>query len=190
MAAAPLRSAGHEVLIATIPIDWEQVIDFGPQVVIIALYRKEHAQNGPIQNFETDVLGVKALLEAEEYPAVQVLPILLVGQGVQEGDVPTSLHYDLFLSFPRDVKLYVPKVEELATTVKTRRKLSGYICPCCGSRLVFLTLPAKDLFCPRCHTTVVLTNQRHILYSPRSEGESIKGTIDQITPPTSGRGER
>lgn len=194
MAAAPLSQAGHEVLAAVVPIDWEAVMHFGPQVIVSPLYRRTEAQDRPIGDPVQDVIGYEGLLATKDYPAAaQVLPIVLLGIGVKERDLDTQVHYDLFLRLPDDVKLFAPKVLELATKVKSRRKISGYVCPNpgCGSRLVFLTEPARDLFCPRCHTSVAIADQRRIVYMPEGKGESIEGTLDLITPPASaGNGHR
>ena len=182
MTAAPLRMGGHEVLTEVAPIDWERILNFGPDVVAFSLYRKPQAFDRPIHGTE-DILGWEALEQAEHYPAIQILPILLLADGLEEKDVPTSINYDGFLVFPRDFDRYVPLVEELASKVKTRRKISGYACPCCGSRLVFLKRPALDLFCPRCHTSVAIVDDHSIVYTPRGKEETTTGTLAQLAPP-------
>ena len=154
--APPLREQGHEVLTDVSPIDFERVMRFRPDVITLDLYRKIEAFDRPIRNVEEDVIGFTPLVEMEHYPAIGIIPIILLGNCLQEKDVPTSVNYDLFLSFPRDVKLYFPKVIEIATMVKTRRRISDYVCPCCGSRLTFTSSRLDDLFCPRCHTAVAI----------------------------------
>lgn len=166
MDAAPLRLRGHEVLIqvteAGRPVDFERVVDFGPGVISVGLYRNEQAFDRPIRSLEADILGYVPIRQMEAYPAIRVVPLLLLGHCIREQDVPTTLSYDRFLVLPRDIKHYVPNMEELATKVKSRRKLSGYVCPNCESRLVF-TVNDHELFCPRCHTAVSVIDEQSSL---------------------------
>lgn len=178
MDAAPLRQRGHDVLIQITEdarrVDFERIVDFGPGVISVGLYRQEQAFDRPIRSFEEDVLGYVPIRQMEEYPAIRVVPLLLVGHCIREEDVPTLLPYDIFLVLPTDIKLYVPKMEELATKVKSRRKLSGYLCPNCGSRLVF-TVNRIELFCPRCHTAVSIIDEREALVvDERGESRTVQ----------------
>lgn len=180
--APPLIGQGHEVLTDVSPIDFERVMAFGPNVITLDLYRRQEAFDRPIQSVEADVIGFAPLVEMENYPAISVIPIILLGNCLQEKDVPTSVNYDLFLSFPRDVKLYFPKVIELAETVKGRRKISGYVCPTCGSRMTYSRARETDLFCPRCHTAVAIIDEESCL-ARNSEGEAIACSMQMLTPP-------
>lgn len=190
MAAAPLHHAGYqtfEVVAEEGSIDWERVLNFGPDVISVGLFRKRAAFNRPITNWEEDVLGYIPLRQMEAYPAVNVLPIVLVGSALEDFDVPTAVNYAVFLTLPDDMHLYVPKVEELARTVKTRRKLSGHGCPCCHARLLFLREPAVDLFCPRCGTSVAIVDDPadpHILYYETAgpENRATRGTLEMLKP--------
>lgn len=180
--APPLTGQGHEVLTDVSPIDFERVMAFRPDVITLDLYRRKEAFDRPIRTVEEDVIGFAPLVEMEHYPAISVIPIILLGNCLQEKDVPTSVNYDLFLSFPSDVKLYFPKVIELAETVKSRRKISGYVCPTCGSRLTSRSTREADLFCPRCHTAVAIIDDTTCLARNRA-GESIACTMQMLTPP-------
>jgi hypothetical protein len=182
--SAPLSLAGHEVLTEVIPINWERVLDFGPQVISVVLYRQRGAFNRPIVQPTKDILGFEAILEMEKYPAIQIVPIVLVGNAIEESDVPTSISYDLFLTFPNDIDLYLPKLEELANRVKSRRKISGYLCPNCKSRLVFIKQPAIDLFCPRCHTVVSLINDKDCLLAIGGAGPSVPCKVVDLMRPS------
>lgn len=160
MLAAPLRQVGHEVLTAVAEqeygVDFERVIRFGPRVITIGLYRNQMAFNRPIQDISKDVLGYVPLTEMEKYPAINAIPILLIGNALEEGDIPTKLPYDAFLVFPRDIKRLIRTIDELSK-LKTRRRISRYVCPKCGSRLTFAASSTdRDLFCPRCHTVVAI----------------------------------
>lgn len=161
MLAAPLQERGHRVHDQTVPIDFERIMKFGPEVVIIGLARKAEAENRPIRGVE-DLVGYQALVDVDAYPAINVLPVMLVGIGLREDDLPIRIPYDLFLALPDDADLLAEKAEELATRVKTRRRISGYRCFFCGSRLVFVKNPA-DLFCPRCHAAVAVVDEGHAL---------------------------
>ena len=182
MAAAPLRVAGHETMAAIVPIDFERILKFEPNVISVGLYRKEIAFNRPIEHWEEDVLGYEPLKEMERYPAIGLIPIILIGSALEEQDVPTTVNYDLFLSFPRDLHLYLPKVEELASTVKTNRKISGYVCPWCGSRLVYHRAPARDLFCPRCHTAVAIVDRDRCLMMVNGAGPQVPSNVALLQP--------
>lgn len=110
--------------------------------------------NRPIES-EADLLGYQALVQLENYPALHVVPILILGSGLAESDVPTRLNYDLFLTIADELELYLPKVRELGSRQKSRRKISRYVCPKCEGRLTF-TSKEEDLFCPRCGTGVAI----------------------------------
>lgn len=97
-------------------------------------------------------------------------------------EVPMALHYDVYLDFPDDMHLFLPKLEELSTKVKSRRKPSGYLCPIGRSRLTFRSSD-KDLFCPRDGTAVVIIEADRCLYLPPGQKESIPCSIDDITAP-------
>lgn len=182
LTSGPLAVAGYDVRIWTSPVDFDEVMDFGPNLIDINLYRNEDAFDRPIRNLEEDILGFKPLVELEKYPAAQITPILLVGIGICERDVPTSLRYDLFLTFPKDIDLFLPGVLDLTARKKGRRRVSGKVCPKCNSRLTFTT-DNTSLFCPRCHTAVVLINEEDCLYQSPGDDKSTPCKTDQLTPP-------
>lgn len=179
MLAGPLRDAGHEVLVTTVPVDFERLIQFGPKVLVIGIARRLAAVGRPIREFDQDVLGFDALVELEEYPALRTLPILLAAVALQEEEIPARFNYDLFLGIPDDSQLFVPKVEELATRVKTRRKISPYVCPNCKARMVSLQSP-EELFCPRCGTAVSLADEGCHALGP--EGFEIPCSKELLAP--------
>ncbi len=180
--APPLHAQGHEVLTDVSPIDFERIMRFKPDVITLNLYRKFEAFDRPIRTIEEDVDGYAPLIEMEGYPAIGVIPIILLGNCLQEKDIPTSINYDLFLSFPRDVSLYFPKVIEIATTVKSRRRISEFVCPHCGSRLTFTPHRQDDLFCPRCHTAVAIVDHETCI-ARSSEGNSLPCDMSALRPP-------
>lgn len=184
MAARPLREAGHHLHIDTAPIDWEALVEFQPQVLVVGLSRAEGAIGRPIEVPERDILGYKALKETEMYPAIQVVPIVLAALGLLEREVPTAVPYDLFISLPKEARGYEPKLAELAEVVKTRRRISRYVCPrpACGSRLVYVKEPARDLFCPKCGAGVALIDDDCTWLDP-STGDSHRCKTVELLPP-------
>lgn len=180
--APPLAAQGHDLLSDVSPIDFERIMRFRPDVILLNLYRRIEAFDRPIGEIRADIEGFDLLLEMEQYPAIGVIPIILLGNCLQEKDVPTSVNYDLFLSLPRDLKLYLPKVIEIATTVKTRRHISNHVCPRCGSRLTYTGGRQDDLFCPRCHTAVALISPTECL-ARTSEGNTFRCDMAALTPP-------
>ncbi|MBO9539026.1 hypothetical protein J7643_00355 [bacterium] len=182
MIAAPLNQAGHETLIALVPIDFERVLDFGPDVIVVALYRKEEAFERPIRDPAADLIGYEALCEMERYPAINLLPIVLLGHGVSSRDVPTHVRYDCFLSFPHDINNFPSEIETVAAKVKSRRKISGYVCPICGNRLTFSEEPVRDLFCPKDGTAVAIINPETALVTG-PDGASRHVALETLMPP-------
>lgn len=178
--SAPLTMAGHETLTEVTPIDWERVVNFRPEAICVVMYRTRQAFNRPIISPHGDILGYEAIEAIEQYPAIQVVPIMLVGNAIDESDIPSTINYDIFLTFPEDISLYLPKLEELACKVKTRRKISSYICPQCCSRLVSFKQPAKDLFCPRCHTTITLIDDLNCLIMVEGQGRAVAGKVSDL----------
>lgn len=166
------------------PLDFEELIQFAPQAIVVGLYRNAEAFDRPVVDWTQDVLGYTPLTQMEQYPAINLMPIMLIGGGLREKDIPTTISYDIFLVFPKDIKLYVPKVNELVATVKTRRRISGYICPNCGNRLTFVKDQSKDLFCLRCHTSVALVEgDDAVTLYPSGRAERV--SMEQLKPPSS-----
>jgi hypothetical protein len=181
LTSGPLTVAGYEVRTWVSPIDFDEVMHFGPALIDINLYRNEDAFDRPIKNLEKDVLGFKPLVELEHYPAAHITPILLIGIGILEKDVPKILNYDLFLSFPRDIDLFLPSVLDLTVKKKGRRTVSGYVCPVCKSRLTFTT-DAANLFCPRCHTAVVIVDENDCLYQRPGDDKPTPCRTEALAP--------
>lgn len=165
MVAAPLILAKNTVLTELVPIDWERVLAFKPQVIVLAVRRADHAYDRPVENPEKDITGHRAIVQMEDYPAILAIPLILTGFALHERDVPTKLPYDLFLHLPNDFHLLAAKVAEIAKRGAPRRlKMTGYKCPECGARLTSLNNREQDLFCPRCGTAVqILGDQAHVL---------------------------
>jgi hypothetical protein len=182
LVAGPLMQEGYDTMVETSPIDFETVIRFSPDVIAVHLYRKENAFDRPIRSVEEDVLGFKPLEEMQNYPAISIIPTMLVGIGLLERDVPTTVNYDMFLTFPMDLQIYLPKIQELAGLHKTKRHISNYICPSCDSRMTYLREPVTDLFCPRCHTSVSIIEGNGCLANT-GDGEQISCSLEQLTPP-------
>lgn len=182
MLATPLRGEGYEVLTDITSIDFERVLKFKPELIVLGLHRRIRAYDRPIESLEKDIFGFKPLADMEHYPAISVVPIMLVATGVQEKDIPTSLNYDSFLTIPEDAPLYFPKVKELIETVKTRRKISSYICPHCGSRMTFTARHELNLFCPRCHTGVVVVDEENCLITAPGAPNAKPGKMELLRP--------
>src|SRR5690348_6679200 len=79
--AAPLKVEGFEVMTSLTSIDFEEVINFNPELIILGVHRRISAFDRPIGNLEADVYGFKPLVDMEHYPAISVIPILLVSTG-------------------------------------------------------------------------------------------------------------
>ena len=182
--ASPFMVAGHEVQLQTAPVDFEKLMRFRADLIVFGLTRKRITFNRAIQDIHEDVLGYKAIIESEQYPAVNVIPIVLVGVAIEESDIPTSINYDAYLILPDDIDHFVPLVEELASNVKTRRRISDYVCPTCGSRLTYTMKPIRDLFCPRCHTAVTLIDDENGVCTTRG-GQQHPCRIEDLRPPES-----
>jgi hypothetical protein len=182
MIGALCEAAGHEVYTTSPPIDFEQVVNFRPDVLVVGLFRRRAAFNRPIADPDADIIGLTSCREIEQYPAIKLKPILLLGNGIEELEVPSWVHYDVFLFFPDDMGLFVARLEELATLVKTRRQLSEYLCPSCGSRLTHTMSGPKNLFCPRCHTAVSILSETDCLYLPPGSRISCPCRLDDLTP--------
>ncbi|MNS08288.1 hypothetical protein D3C72_397460 [compost metagenome] len=184
MAAAPLRYAGHTAMTTTSPVDFDSVLAFRPDVIAVGIFRQDMAFDRPIRDFEQDVLGVGPIRELEGYPAITAVPIAIAATGLHERDVPTTLRYDLFLSFPRDIKAYVPRLEALARQPR-RRQLSEYVCPngACRSRLFQVSTGGQDLYCPRCGAGVALTAGGILYNLPDNPQQSIEAPLSAIDAP-------
>lgn len=177
MFARPLDDAGHDTLTSAPPFDLERIIDYGPQAIVVVLDRRPCAGSRAIADPEADIFGYEALEALEAYPAIQLIPILVLGNALYAVEVPTSARYDLFLSLPDELDRYVRTIGVLTERLKTRRRLSGFLCPICNGRLTFSRQPARDLFCPRCYTAVNLVEGDEGLMLARGVGMALPVTV-------------
>ncbi|MNT08208.1 hypothetical protein D3C72_1429430 [compost metagenome] len=126
---------------------------FGPDLLILGLFRQPHALDRPLGHLEQDVAGLDVARALERFEPVRTTPVLILGHGIGEAALPAGLHYDLFLQFPTDLRVFLAKVQELAA-LGARRALSGYRCPHCGSQLAGASPDEAMLQCARCLTAV------------------------------------
>jgi uncharacterized protein YbaR (Trm112 family) len=162
-----LEDAGHEVLRDSPPVDWERLVDFDPDLVVIGFFRRRTAYNRAIEDFDRDILGGETLRAIESYPAIRVKPILAIGNGVEAREIPNEFRFDAFVYFPDEMGRFLPTVDELARKDR-RRSFSAYQCPVCHARLTYAKQNRKELFCPRCHTGVSILDEVHCMYQARA----------------------
>ncbi|MNS41294.1 hypothetical protein D3C72_736440 [compost metagenome] len=182
----PLTEAGHRVLADVSPIDWDAVVRFKPQVIVAGISRSREAAGRPIASPAEDVIGYRALMDLRQYPAITAVPIVIVGMGIVESELPVPTHYDLFLYFPDDMETFVPRLEEVTHTIKRRRLISGYRCPNpgCGSRLTYTREREHDLFCPKCGSAVAVLDDDHAIWrGPRGQQEAARMGELRVDPP-------
>lgn len=163
MLAAPLQARGHDTHVFTPPLDSHQLRRFAPDLMVFGLDRRQMAQDRPVEHPVEEITGFAELLELSTYPPLNLVPFIIVGDSIKEDYVPAGIDYDLFIAFPDEVETYVAKIEEVLRTVRTRRHVSSYHCPTCGSRLTYKGRTQSELFCPKCHTVVVLTDGRCVM---------------------------
>jgi hypothetical protein len=181
MAALLMRAEGHEVMTTIVPIDWEKILAFKPDVLVLSIYRREAAINRPIVDPLKDVAGYAALLETQNFPIIQVIPTLIIAWGVNEYDIPIKVNYDRFLKLPEEVKELSKVVEELSVKQKSIRKISKYYCPntLCKSHLTYVK-NTEDLFCPKCHTSIAVLGGGLCSYLLESKGDPIECKIIEL----------
>lgn len=176
LVAAPLVLARHTVLIDLAPSDFERIASFGPQVIVLAMRRARAAFDRPIESPDRDIIGYTALRQLEDYPALLILPVMIVAVGLLEQHIPKTLNYDLFLTLPDDYALIAPKADDLATKVKSRRRLTDYHCPSCDARLTTSDPKNLDFFCPRCGTAVATIGDQALVLERGAPGQRIIDT--------------
>lgn len=188
MLARPLLGGGHVVLTEIAPLEFDEILHFGPEVIVAGLSRKPAAAATCGELTPDDIWGYRAIDEMARYPAIALVPMVVVGVGMFEREFPVRLNYDLFLSFPDDMALYAGKVAELSTKVKTRRRISGYVCPNpgCGSRLVYTREPVRDLSCPKCGVGVAVIDRLHVTWCD-PHGESHEALLADLHAPAGRR---
>ncbi len=186
---SPLVRAGHRVLDEVAPLDFDEIMHFAPQVIVAGVSRRQSAVTKATELDGEDLYGYHAIANMVGYPAISLIPILVVGVGVFEREFPLALNYDLFLTFPDDMGIFVQKVGEFASLIKTRRRISAYVCPSpgCGSRLAFLKEPIRDLSCPRCGVGVALIDETHGTWLD-AQGVSHPCLLEELRAPVGRRG--
>lgn len=178
MLEAPLQSRGHHTQVFTPPLDAHELRRFAPDLMIFGLDRRQTAQDRPIQDPEEDITGFSQLLALSQYGPINMIPFLIVGDSIREDYLPEGIDYDLFLAFPDEVESYVERVEEVLHSVRTRRHISAYHCPTCGSRLTYKGRSSNELLCPKCHTLVVLHDGRCVMRT--ATGKPVMCSVDLL----------
>lgn len=186
MLGSLLESEGHQVLTASPPVDWDAVLDFGPDLTVIGFFRQRRAHDRPIEDFEKDVFGTETLRAIEAYPAIRVKPLLAIGNGVEADELPEDFRVDDFVYFPDEMCRFLEKVDTLAHSKKGNLRLSEYGCLVCGGRLSYPKSSKHELFCLRCHTAISLIDAERCIYQARSEGETLTCRLEQLRRPTPG----
>lgn len=153
MVSALCETEGHRTFTSIWPVDAEKLAVFEPDLLILGLFRQPHAFDRPLHHPEQDVAGLDVARALDRCESVRTTPVLILGHGIGEAALPGWLHYDLFLQFPTDMRVFLAKVQELAA-LGARRALSGYRCPHCGSQLADAASAEAALQCARCHTAV------------------------------------
>lgn len=177
---ASLEAHGHHVLGELAPVDFEAVIQFKPKVLVVGLARRSEAYDRPLEDLDRDVLGYQALTALGGQPALHSLPIVVVGVGLKERELRLPVPAVYFLTFPDDMEVFPAKVAELAKRKQTRY-ISDFKCPklSCGGRLMYFKQPIKDLFCPKCGSSVALIDDEHGVWMC-PEGRQHACTVEEL----------
>lgn len=108
--AAPLITAGHQVMIVSPPASIEMAVAFRPQLVMLSLYRKPEAFRRPIWDFEADVAGAQTLGALDRQAALRDLPRVLIGHSLEQEDLPPDLAFHMYLACQVQPQMAMPVV--------------------------------------------------------------------------------
>ncbi|HBN07596.1 MAG TPA: hypothetical protein DD435_02765 [Cyanobacteria bacterium UBA8530] len=164
----------HTVEAQTNPVDFEQLFAFKPEILIVTVGRRATAIARPIEDYMRDVIGSETLRILESYPPVYLLPVIVVGIGIQEHELRTRLRLRRFVRFPEDLYQLIVDPEGLSRFGEEQRsrRVSPYGCPNCSAQMIFVGQSVHDLFCRRCYSVVsVLQDEDYVLYSPEPGAE-------------------
>lgn len=121
-----LTERGHEFmkLIGDTPLVREHVIAFGPQLILVPIYRAPERVGKPLEDFYRDVHGACMLESIARTPELQGTPLLVFSFSVRLDEIPPDLRSlirdDAFLLFPEGLQELNPLI-------------SGYLGPAGGS---------------------------------------------------------
>ena len=104
---------GHEVKIDVVPLAIDEVLAFGPDVIVINMVRRAEVLGSAIHDFFREVDGAKAFKAMAECDQTRGIPIVLTALAVKESEVPVGYHYDAFVEIPQKVDYLLHTVDRL-----------------------------------------------------------------------------
>lgn len=122
-----LTPGRHELLnrIGATPRMVEEVVAFGPAVVVVSLHRRPDTVNRPLADPETELVGLGMARLIGDEPRLAAVPLLLFGFYVTEAELPrdrlTPPRHHAFMTFPLGLQELNPLI-------------SGLVGPAQGSR--------------------------------------------------------
>lgn len=100
-----LGGLGHEVLNLRPPLAPDLIEGFGPDVIVLSLYRKDGAMGDPIEEPEVDLGGLSSYHEFLEKTRPDTrAPVVIVGVGLTPSDLPFGLDDMEFAAFSPDLE--------------------------------------------------------------------------------------
>ena len=138
MLKAFLTKGSHEFLglIGATKYVRDRVVAFGPDVLVLPLYRCRESLDRPIADYLRDIKGAGVALMLGRERALLKVPIILVGFATAAEDIPQDLlpplRYDHFLDFPEGLQELNPILSsylgpaggDLADVEKIKRRSS------------------------------------------------------------------
>jgi hypothetical protein len=95
----------------------DQVLAFGPQVIVVPLHRRPDSINRPIADPEVDIQGLDIYRLVAGDQRLQSAPLLVFGFYVHESDLPADVkagrRYHTFLEFPIGLQELNPLISGL-----------------------------------------------------------------------------
>ena len=113
MVGAMLRSHGHTVQTAIVPLDLDAALEFDPQVILLNLVRKAEALGRAIARFEDDVDGAQAMLALARHARAARLPLIVTALAVDAAALPPELRHDAFLTIPGELPRLLVEIERV-----------------------------------------------------------------------------
>lgn len=95
----------------------DSIVAFGPDVMVLPLYRAPEALGAPITNYREQIHGSAMLERVSQCPELAAVPIVIFGFSTRPEEMPddyrSRVRFDVFLTFPEGLQDLNPTISSL-----------------------------------------------------------------------------
>lgn len=95
----------------------DSIVAFGPDLMIVPLYRAPEALGSPITDYRTQIKGSEMLEHLSRCPELAAVPIVVFGFSTRLQEMPedfrSTVRFNVFLGFPEGLQELNPTISSL-----------------------------------------------------------------------------